>query len=262
MLFYRARFYDPQVGRFSSEDPIGLAGGINAYSYTNNNSLTRKDPSGLYDIDVHYYLTYYLAVSTGCFSGAEAREIAEGDQRSDEDEDKKPAWGNKIVWRWGQPIVVANEEQQERNARFHSFGDGYRNSLRANELWGLALKDGGNLGAFGTYHHFRQDSFSHGPYAGNTTWGQTTGGTQVDHTNFDPGLARQMAHATYSDLKAFAYWRGCGCVADPDWTKINAFINVGYASWNPVDFVWEVSDAQLREKIGILGVPWRSPNGR
>jgi RHS repeat-associated protein len=29
----RARWYDPQSGRFVSEDPIGLAGGINPYLY-------------------------------------------------------------------------------------------------------------------------------------------------------------------------------------------------------------------------------------
>lgn len=32
LLYYRARFYDAQVGRFTSEDPIGLAGGINLFA--------------------------------------------------------------------------------------------------------------------------------------------------------------------------------------------------------------------------------------
>ncbi len=33
LLFYRARYYMPSCGRFISEDPVGLNGGINLYSY-------------------------------------------------------------------------------------------------------------------------------------------------------------------------------------------------------------------------------------
>jgi RHS repeat-associated protein len=43
----RARWYDPQVGRFISEDPSGLAGGINSYVYAGNNPIDFTDPSGL-----------------------------------------------------------------------------------------------------------------------------------------------------------------------------------------------------------------------
>jgi RHS repeat-associated protein len=46
--YYRARFYDPNLGRFISEDPIGLAGGdINEFGYVRNNPLTFRDPTGL-----------------------------------------------------------------------------------------------------------------------------------------------------------------------------------------------------------------------
>jgi RHS repeat-associated protein len=46
LYYYRARYYSPQIRRFVSEDPIGLSGGINFYSYTSNNPLNFFDPSG------------------------------------------------------------------------------------------------------------------------------------------------------------------------------------------------------------------------
>ena len=47
LVFYRARWYDTQQGRFISEDPIGFWGGWNFYAYVGNNPLSRKDPTGL-----------------------------------------------------------------------------------------------------------------------------------------------------------------------------------------------------------------------
>uniref|UniRef100_UPI001F2AFF96 RHS repeat-associated core domain-containing protein n=1 Tax=Enterobacter quasiroggenkampii TaxID=2497436 RepID=UPI001F2AFF96 len=40
------RYYDPDCGRFTQQDPIGLAGGINLYQYAPN-ALTWVDPLGL-----------------------------------------------------------------------------------------------------------------------------------------------------------------------------------------------------------------------
>src|SRR3974390_1406019 len=45
--YYRDRYYDPQAGRFSSEDPIGFLGGINFYAYVKNNVPNTFDPLGL-----------------------------------------------------------------------------------------------------------------------------------------------------------------------------------------------------------------------
>ena len=47
LYYYRARYYDPQIGRFISEDPIGFAAGdVNFYQYTSNNPVNNNDPSG------------------------------------------------------------------------------------------------------------------------------------------------------------------------------------------------------------------------
>ena len=47
LYFYRARYYSPELMRFVSEDPIGLAGGINQYAYVGGNPLSNIDPEGL-----------------------------------------------------------------------------------------------------------------------------------------------------------------------------------------------------------------------
>ncbi|HDR9201852.1 TPA: RHS repeat-associated core domain-containing protein [Burkholderia vietnamiensis] len=44
--YNRLRYYDPQLGRLISEDPIALQGGINKYQYAPN-PVTYIDPLGL-----------------------------------------------------------------------------------------------------------------------------------------------------------------------------------------------------------------------
>jgi RHS repeat-associated protein len=46
LYYYRARYYDPYVGRFTSEDPLGFAGGINKYDYVNGNPTNWIDNYG------------------------------------------------------------------------------------------------------------------------------------------------------------------------------------------------------------------------
>jgi RHS repeat-associated protein len=50
LMYYRARWYDGQQGRFVTEDPIGIKGGLNFYSYASNSPTNRRDPSGLIDL--------------------------------------------------------------------------------------------------------------------------------------------------------------------------------------------------------------------
>ncbi len=53
LYYYRARYYSPELQRFVSEDPIGLAGGsINFYSYAANSPINRIDPLGLVFIGI------------------------------------------------------------------------------------------------------------------------------------------------------------------------------------------------------------------
>src|SRR5690606_20073120 len=46
-VYLRNRGYDPGTGRFLSQDPVGLAGGVNLYAYAGNDPVTFSDPFGL-----------------------------------------------------------------------------------------------------------------------------------------------------------------------------------------------------------------------
>lgn len=47
LYYYRARYYDPSVGHFLSEDPVKFNGGINFYRYVKNTPINLFDPFGL-----------------------------------------------------------------------------------------------------------------------------------------------------------------------------------------------------------------------
>lgn len=46
MMYYRARYYDPSIGRFISRDPAGMPDGVNRYGYVAGDPMNAVDPQG------------------------------------------------------------------------------------------------------------------------------------------------------------------------------------------------------------------------
>lgn len=64
LLYMRARYYSPEARRFVNADPIGFDGGMNWYSYANNNPLLYVDPHGLWAV-----LDDAIAIAGGAMIG-------------------------------------------------------------------------------------------------------------------------------------------------------------------------------------------------
>jgi len=70
LYYMRARYYDPEVGRFINKDPIRYAGGgMNLYAYCLNNPINSRDPMGLWYIDFNVSGGYWLGATAGVMIG-------------------------------------------------------------------------------------------------------------------------------------------------------------------------------------------------
>lgn len=55
LYYFRARYYDPIMGRWLSVDPIGISGGLNLYEFCGSDPINMVDPDGENAIEAYDY---------------------------------------------------------------------------------------------------------------------------------------------------------------------------------------------------------------
>ncbi|HJW55774.1 MAG TPA: DUF6765 family protein [Burkholderiaceae bacterium] len=198
------RDYDPSQGRYTTPDPMGLGGGMNPYAYVANNPLTNIDPLGLYQSDIHYYMTFFLAMAAGV-DYSDARTIALATQYVDNNPQTRPLDDSTLFTTMLSPLWNQNQLARYHFVLWETGSDGQtvfsgstditqHSSTQLGQLIDASQKAPtkcARLQFFGEYLHAFEDTFAHRdrnnvPYGVNNGFGHgLSAGSNPDYTYDD-----------------------------------------------------------------------------
>jgi RHS repeat-associated protein len=200
--YFGARYYTSKSGRFTTVDPqLGIEQAVvnpqrwNRYAYVSNNPLRKVDPTGGYEIDVHFYLSEILAWAAGIASPV-ANRIAATNQSVDDTASTNP-FGSRSARR-----------------DFH-----FTDVARRRQLWEV-FERSGLAEDLGVFFHAQQDSFSHEGYG--PTFGHLFARHRPDRTFLAPERADAMARDTFDRLRIVAQRLGHG--SGIPWDSVRPFV--------------------------------------
>jgi RHS repeat-associated protein len=202
----QARYYNSTIGGFNQIDPFSgnQQSGANLYDYGADDPVNNSDPSGMYEIDVHQFLTQFLAQEAG-FAHPVAVAMGKSAQRPDgivtptKIDESLSAFDGKAV--------------NQRNMRLYHF-------VSRGQLMNLAVDAKVNqtgMDELGEFFHAQEDTFAHSSKTGGRDfhyhgdwfgmqnggkYGHGPEGHKPDQTWRDLDKAMMMARQVFGDLEA------------------------------------------------------------
>lgn len=277
------RSYIPEQGRYAQPDPLGASIGGNERSFAGSDPIGRGDPFGLYEVDVHYYLTYFLARAAGV-SPQRSYTVALAAQYVDDNPSTRPETVGNFKARALYHFVMAGfDTTGDATVRYFNpsspqLGNLYRASRNP------ALSDCASVLLLGEYLHTFEDTFSHrdsnnvpfGPFQGHLRAGHDPdqtydvinsaapqGSTLRQYLDYpwNDERSMRMAQETYGVLQQSFGTQPVASFAAID-SVVKAFMKTGadqYAAWIATATRAE-TDAEytrrkareLRDKIAVL----------
>lgn len=173
------RSYVPEHGRYAQPDPLGPQAGSNERTYAQGDPINRIDPFGLYEIDVHYYLTYFLARAAGV-SPQRAYTVALAAQYVDDNPQTRPETAANAQARGLYHFVMAGfDTSADASTRYFNPRSPQLVNLYQASSRSLASECARAL-LLGEFLHTFEDTFSHRD-SNNVPFGATLGHLFAGH---------------------------------------------------------------------------------
>ncbi|MBI1746624.1 MAG: hypothetical protein HYR55_08555 [Acidobacteria bacterium] len=203
---YRARQYHPRLGRFMQRDPLGYVAGANLYEYVRSSPTHFTDPYGLYEEDMHFYMTYYAAAACGLTGFDSSYGFESGNGKFSEA--YMVAWADQYtdVNSKTTPMTLFDVDSRRKYHFRTTGGSVVADSPAARQPLDAGIA-AGDLMLTGIGMHAYQDSWSHEGYGPKT--GHATAGHTPDYPYADVGKAMQMAQNTYNQVSEFMKKQHC-----------------------------------------------------
>ena len=177
------RYYDPLTGRYLAPDKLGLSEDLNLYLFAADDPVNMVDATGLYGMNMHFYMTYMLARQSGMPEGT-AMQLAIWAQYPDAESKLNASSSLGRRWApWDTDEFSTKDWMVKVQSYLHQLsGDNPRKRVCVRETLKAMISNEHDLAKQGMLLHAFEDTYAHlNMDAKEKTW-------EKEGAGYDPGF--------------------------------------------------------------------------